>query len=284
MAGDARAEVFDGSVELRFGNETVDDAEIESALGGHGFAEEDEFERDFWADKERENRGCERRKNAERDFWLGEAGFRRGNHHVAERGEFRASADRRTVDDTDDRLRGFKDACENGVERIEHLKDAIGGVFTDVDAAAKNLARRIEKDELDVVAVADVSDAVGHFAQHVFVEEIVVGTAEGHARDAGIKMQFYELEIRGIAAGGFGANLDVAVGQSGAACFHGGFSFENGSKADGSMRGWEGFGEGSAWCAKSLLAEETGGVDIGGHTAEGIRIRTDGWWTTLSKQ
>ena len=284
MAGDARAKVFDGGVELRFGNETVDDAEIESALGGNRFAEEDEFERYFWADEERENRGRERRKNTERDFWLGEAGFRRGNHHVAERSEFRASANGRTVDNTDDGLRGFKDACENGVERVQHLKDTIGGVFADVDAAAKNLAGGIEKDEFHIVAVADVSDAVGHFAQHVFVEEIVVGTAEGHARDAGINMQFYELEIRGIAAGGFSANLDVAIGQCGAACFHGGFSFGNGSKADGSMRGWMGFGGRAARCAKSLLAEETGGVGSGTRTAEERRIRTDGWWTTLSKR
>ena len=260
MAGDARTEVFDGAFELRFGNEAVDDAEIESALGGDGFAEENEFERDFWPNEERENRRRERRKNAEGDFGLGEAGFWRGNHHVTERGEFRAAADGRAVDDADDGLGGFKDACENGVERVEHLKDAIGGVFADVDAAAENLAGGIEEDELDVEAIADVGDAVGHFAQHVFVEEIVVGAAEGHARDAGFNLQFYELEIRGIAAGGFGANLDVAIGQGGAACFHGSFSFGNGSKADGSMRGWEGFGGGAARCAKSLQTEETGGV------------------------
>jgi hypothetical protein len=45
------------------------------------------------------------------------------------------------------------------------------------------------------------------------------------------------LKIGWIATGGFGANLDVAIGESGAACFHRSFSFRNGSKADRSMRG-----------------------------------------------
>ncbi len=84
MARDARAKVVDGGVELRFGNQAIDDAEIEGTFGRDGFAEEHEFERDFRTDEKRKNGGRERRKNAESDFGLGETGFRCGNRQVAE--------------------------------------------------------------------------------------------------------------------------------------------------------------------------------------------------------
>jgi hypothetical protein len=103
-----------------------------------------------------------------------------------------------------------------------------------------------------------MSDAINQFAEHVFVEEIVLWAIEGHARDAGFEMEFHELKIGWIAAAGIGANLDVAVGQSGAACFHGSFSFRNASKADGSTQGAGRPVGAEAKCAKSLLAEETG--------------------------
>jgi len=190
MAGDAGAQVVDGGFKLRFGNEAVDDAEVEGAFGGDRLAEKNEFERDFRADEERKNGRGERGENAERDFRLSEAGFWRGDNHVAESGEFRAATDGRAVDDADDGLRSFEDAGEDGVERIEHLKNALGGVFADVNAAAENFAGGVEDDEFDVKALADVGNAVGHFAEHIFVEEIVVGAAEGHARDAGFDSQF----------------------------------------------------------------------------------------------
>ena len=146
VAGNSRAEVVDGGFELRFGNQAVDDAKIEGAFGGYGLAEENDFEGDFGADEERQNGRRERRKNAERDFRLGEPRFRRGDNQVAERGKLRAAADGRTVDDTDDGLCGFKNAHEDGVESVEHLEHALGGVFADVNAAAKSLAGGIEDD------------------------------------------------------------------------------------------------------------------------------------------
>ena len=287
VAGDTGAEVVDGGFELGLGNEAIDDAEIEGAFGGDGFAEEDEFEGDFGADEERKNRGRERRKNADGDFGLSEAGFRRGDHQIAECGEFRAAADGRTVDDANDGLGGFEDADEDGVKRVEHLENTLGGVFADVNAAAENLASGIEYDEFRVGALAGVGDAINQFAKHVFVEEIMVGTVEGHARNAGFEMEFYELKIGGIAAGGFGANLDVAIGKSCAACFHGSFSLRNGSRADGSMQGWLRLGGDVAKCAKSLLTKGRGRsmvlspLPMIGKSRVRMR-RTDGWWTTLS--
>jgi len=71
-------------------------------------------------------------------------------------------------------------------------------------------------------------------------------------------MKLYELKIGGIAAGGFSANFDVAISQSGTACFHGSFSLRNESRPDVSMQGWERLDGGVAKCAKSLLAEQPG--------------------------
>jgi len=66
-----------------------------------------------------------------------------------------------------------------------------------------------------------VGDAVDQFAEHAFVEEVVIGTIEGHAGNAGFEMKFYELKIGGIAAGGISANLDIAIGNSGTTDLHG---------------------------------------------------------------
>jgi hypothetical protein len=220
VACDARAEIADGGFELRFGNEAIDNAEIEGAFGGDGLAEKNEFKRDFGADEERKNRGRERRKNTDGDFGLSKAGFRRGDNQIAERGKLRTAADSRAVDHTDDGLRGFEDADEYGVKSIEHLKYAIGGVFADVNAAAENLATGIKDDEFHIGALAGVGDAVDQFAEHAFVEEIVLGTIQGHSGDAAFEMKFYKLKIGRIAARGIGANLDVAISNGGAAGFH----------------------------------------------------------------
>jgi hypothetical protein len=263
VAGDAGAEIVDGGFELRLRHKAIDDAEIESAFRSDGLAEKNKFKCYLWTHEKRKNGGGERRKDAQRDFGLREASSGRGDDQIAKRGEFRAAADGRAVYDTDDGLSGFQNAHEDRVERIEHLKNALRCIFTDVNTATENLAGGIEEDELHVWPLARVSNAVDQFAEHVFVEKIVLGAIEGHACHAGFDMKFYGLEIGRVAAGGFGANLDVAVGQGCAACFHGGFSFGNRSKADGSMRGWERSGWAVAWCAKSLLAEETGGTAAG---------------------
>ena len=55
MAGDSRAEVVDSGLELRFGNESIDDAHVEGAFGGYRFTEEHKFEGDLGADEERKN-------------------------------------------------------------------------------------------------------------------------------------------------------------------------------------------------------------------------------------
>lgn len=274
MPGDAGAEVVDGGFELRFGDQAIDDTEVEGAFGGDRFTEEHKFEGDFGADEKRKNGGRERRKDTDGDFRLSEARFRRGDDQIAECGEFRASADGRAVDDAENRLGCFEDAGENGVKRVEHLENALGSIFADVNAAAEYLAGGIEDDELHVGAFARVGDAVDKFAQEAFVEEIVLGAVEGHASDAGVELKFHELKIGGIPADGFGANLDVAIGKSGAADFHRGFSFANGYKTDVSTRESGRLESVAAWCAMSLLAERTG-VGAGGLT-RGAKKRETG--------
>src|SRR5258708_36975043 len=104
--------------------------------------------------------GWEGRKSAGGDLGQRKGGFGVGEPRVTERGELRATANGRAVDDADYGLRRFKDADEDGVERVEHLKHAIGCVFTDVNAAAENLAGGIEEDEFHVGTIAGVGEAV----------------------------------------------------------------------------------------------------------------------------
>jgi len=101
VAVDATYEVFDGFFELRFRDEAIDHAQVESAFGGDGFTGEDKLESDFGPDKKRQNRGGKRRKNTDADFGLGEARFGSGNHKVTESGQLRAATDGRTIYDAD---------------------------------------------------------------------------------------------------------------------------------------------------------------------------------------
>ena len=195
MAIDATYEVFDGFFELRFRDEAIDHAQVESAFGGDGFTGEDKLESDFGPDKKRQNRGGKRRKNTDADFGLGEACFGSGNHKVTESGQLRAATDGRTIYDADNGLAQFEHSGEGSVEGVQHLKDALRSVFADVDAAAKNFAGRIENDQFDVLALAGVSDAVRHFAKHGFVEKIVLRAGEGHARDTTVAPQLHEFEF-----------------------------------------------------------------------------------------
>ena len=90
---------------------------------------------------------------------------------------------------------------------FEHLENALGGVFADVDAAGENFARGVEDDQLGFFGVASDDNAVGDFAEHGFVEEIVVGTVEGNAGDGFVDAKFYEFELAGMAAGGLGGEV-----------------------------------------------------------------------------
>src|SRR5579871_1784268 len=126
MAGDAGDHVFDGGFQLRFGDEAIDEAEFEGALGGDGFAEENKFEGDFGADEKGQNRGGQRGENSDGDFGLREASFGSGDNEIAESGEFGSAADGRAVDDGDDGLCGFEHAGADGMEGFDHLVDAIG--------------------------------------------------------------------------------------------------------------------------------------------------------------
>src|SRR5215831_11558226 len=185
--------------ELRFRDEAIDHAEVESALRGHRLACEDEFQRDFWTDEKRKNGGSKRRKNADTDFGLGEARLGRGDDEVAEGRKFRTAADGRTIHDRDDRLAELQHAGKSGMKGVEHLENALRGILANVDAAAKDFAGGIENDQFDVVALASITDAVGHFAEHGFVEKIVLGAAHGHPGDAAVAAELDEFEFVGRA-------------------------------------------------------------------------------------
>src|SRR5215469_10371144 len=62
-------------------------------------------------------------------------------------------------------------------------KRAFGRVFADVNAARKNFARRIEDDQLHVLALGHMAYTVGDFAQKRGVEEIVLRAAQCHTSD-----------------------------------------------------------------------------------------------------
>lgn len=196
---DAVYEVGDGFFELWFGDKTIDHAKIESALGGDGFAGQHKFEGDFWTDEKRKNRGRKRRKDADADFRLGETRFGRGDDEVTESRELRAAADGRTIDNANDGLAEFEHAGKSGMKSVEHLEDTLRSVFADVDATAKDFASGVEDDQFDVVTLAGIADAIRHFAEHGFVEKIVLGAAHGHAGDAAVATELDEFEFVGRA-------------------------------------------------------------------------------------
>jgi len=97
------------------------------------------------------------------------------------------------------------------VKRFQHLVDALRGVFADIHAAAENFARGIDGDELDVVVFAGKKDAVGNFAEHGFVQEIVIWAVEGEPSDTIVDPKFYEFKAFWLATYGsscefFGTN------------------------------------------------------------------------------
>jgi hypothetical protein len=148
---------------------------------------------------------------------LSEPGLWRGHDHVAKRRKFRATANRGAVHNAQNRLGSFQYAGENRMERIQHLEDPLRGVFADIDAAAENLAGRIDHDKFDVAAFAGKGNAVGKFPEHGFVQEIMFWPVQGHAGDAGLDAVIDKLEFFGPSAAWFGANLNGMTG------WHGGF-------------------------------------------------------------
>jgi hypothetical protein len=194
VRSDALDEFVHGRFELGFGDQASDQPEFQGAFGSNSFSSQNDFKGALWADEERKDGGGERRKHADGDFRLGEAGFRRGDYKIAECSKFGTAADGRTVYDAEDRLADFEHSGEGGLESFEHLVDALRSVLANVDATAKNLASGIKDDELDFVVLTGKYDAVGNFAEHGFIEEIVVGTVEGEACDAGIDAKSHEFE------------------------------------------------------------------------------------------
>ena len=88
-----RDHVVDLALQFILRNHPVDQSQVARALGGHRLAGEHQFERELGAHDVRKNRRGQRRKNAQLDFRLREARLGRRDHQVAQRGQFRASAE-----------------------------------------------------------------------------------------------------------------------------------------------------------------------------------------------
>lgn len=125
MSADSDNQLVNGSSELRFGNEAIHQAQLQRALGIYRLTGQDQLERRLWSNQKRQNRGSKRRKNANRDFGLREAGFWRGNHQVTERRELRAPADCGAIHYANDRLADFQHSRERSVKGIQHLEDPL---------------------------------------------------------------------------------------------------------------------------------------------------------------
>jgi hypothetical protein len=79
------------------------------------------------------------------------------------------------------------------------LKNSLGSVFADVDAATEDFASGIENNEFYFGALAGMSDAAGDFTEHCFIEEIVFGAVEGHSSDAAVDAELHVFELFRIA-------------------------------------------------------------------------------------
>src|SRR5579859_5047142 len=195
MRGDAFGQLMNGLLKLGFGNEAVYEAQFQSAFRRHSFSGQDNFKRSLRSNEKRQNRGGKRREYTDGNFRLRKARFRRGNHQVAKSGQLRAAADGRAVHHANHRLAHFEHAGEGCVKRVEHLENALRGIFADVDAAAKYFTRGIEDDEFDLGALAGEGDAIGEFAKHAFIKEIVFGTVQRHTSDAAFDAHFHVFEL-----------------------------------------------------------------------------------------
>jgi len=88
----------------------------------------------------------------------------------------------------------------------------------DVDAAAKDFAGRVYDDELDFIVLAGKYDAVGNFSEHGLIQEIVIGTIEGQASDAGVQAKLYEFKTFRFATRWSGGELFGGNGFDHADC------------------------------------------------------------------
>src|SRR6267154_115355 len=178
VRGDAVDKFVHRCFELGFGNQASDQPKFQCTFGSNGFAGQNNFKSALWSDRERKDGGGERRKHADSDFGLREASFRCSDNEIAESGEFGASADGWAVYDAEDGLADFQHSGEGGLEGVQHLINALGSVLADVDASPEYFARGVDGDELHFIVLTGEYDAVSNFAEHGFIEEIVIGAIE----------------------------------------------------------------------------------------------------------
>src|SRR6267154_6145580 len=176
VRGDAVDKLIHRCFELGFGNQASDQSQFQCTFGGNGFAGQNNFKSALWSDQERKDGGGERRKYADGDFGLREASFRCSDDEIAESGEFGASANGWAVYDAEDGLADLEHSGKGSLESFQHLVDTLRGVLADVNAAAKDFAGRVYDYELDFIVLAGEYDAVGDFAEHGLIEEVVIGT------------------------------------------------------------------------------------------------------------
>ena len=59
----------------------------------------------------------------------------------------------------------------------------------------KTLQAEVQHDDLDVFAGAGELDAIGEFAKHGFVQEIVLGATQRHVRHAGVQAHLHKVIV-----------------------------------------------------------------------------------------
>src|ERR1700682_1523666 len=138
MRCDALDHFLHGFLKLRFRHQPIHEAERQRALGGNRFAGENELEGHLWSYEIRKNRGSKRRKNSDTDFGWRETRARSCNHQIAECGELSSATDCRAVHNGKHGLADFEHRGECGMKRVQHLKNALRGIFPYVYAPAEN--------------------------------------------------------------------------------------------------------------------------------------------------
>jgi hypothetical protein len=114
---------------------------------------------------------------------------------IAEGRQLRAAADGRAVHHDEHGLAELEHVSEDLVEGVNHLKDALLGIFAEINALGENLLRGIEDDQLDVILVAQGVNAGDNLHQHPLVEHVQLGTVQREPRGATLHGVTHVLEL-----------------------------------------------------------------------------------------
>jgi len=202
VAGDAADEIFHRLFELRFRHEAIHQTEFQGGSAVTGSPVSQARAR-FGSDEKRQKlvdasggkmpiliSGCANRA-------LGVAIIQ-----IHRNGQLRAAADCRPVHDADDGLADFQHTPEGRGKSVEHLKHPLRSVFAE-SIPPQTLASGIQDDQLDVVALASMSDSPAIFGQHGFIEkECGPGRLRVYPGDAAVDAELHMLNWSGLRRSG----------------------------------------------------------------------------------